>query len=107
MKLFVDDIRECPAGWILARTVTEAIRILSKGEVRAVSLDFDIRTCSNKRCKGRVETFEPVCLYIRTMRHYRPELILIHTGNVEEGRRMATLLEIPYNNEIFNEENYR
>lgn len=42
MKLYVDDLREAPPGWVLVRTITEAQRILSTQEVEAVSLDHDV-----------------------------------------------------------------
>lgn len=42
MKLYVDDLRKCPDGWVLARSVTEAIRILATQSVDEVSLDHDI-----------------------------------------------------------------
>jgi hypothetical protein len=53
MKLFVDDIRDAPEGWILARTITEAFNLLdryglpgafgySNKHIEEVSLDHDI-----------------------------------------------------------------
>ena len=44
MKLYIDDIREAPPGWILARTISEAFNILLryKMEITHVSLDHDI-----------------------------------------------------------------
>lgn len=112
MKLFVDDIRACPEGWTLARTNTEAIRLLSKAVVTEISLDFDIRTCSNKRCQENRETFEPVyhMLYLmqRTCPSSTPQRIFIHTGNVSEGQKWAKELGrfVPVHCEIFNPENY-
>lgn len=104
MKLFVDDTRECPKGWEIARNVTDAIRILSTGLVKKVSLDFDIRACSNKRCQDAKETFEPAYRYIKLMTN-KPE-IMIHTGNIEAGRAMATMLRINYTNQIYDPINY-
>ena len=52
MKLFVDDVRPAPKGWYLARTVTEAIRLLDLYEWEVVSLDHDIFT----ECKIGEET---------------------------------------------------
>jgi len=42
IRLYVDDLREPPEGWVLARTITEAIRLLAKQEISEVSLDYDI-----------------------------------------------------------------
>jgi hypothetical protein len=42
MKLYVDDLRPPPAGWVLAKTVDEAIELLSRGTVVELSLDYDL-----------------------------------------------------------------
>lgn len=36
IRLFVDDIRREPEGWVRARTVTEAIRLLATQDVEEV-----------------------------------------------------------------------
>ena len=45
IKLYVDDIRPCPDGWTLARTVAEAKLHLGLGGVDALSLDHDMGAC--------------------------------------------------------------
>ena len=82
MKLFVDDLRPAPNGWHEARSITEAIRILSTTSVDEVSLDYDII--------GSIETFEPVAWYIRSMP--RPPKVKIHTANPVGGNRMREIL---------------
>ena len=42
MKLYVDDLRAPPVGWTLAKTVDEAIELLSQGCVVELSLDYDL-----------------------------------------------------------------
>ena len=42
MKLFLDDVRPVPDGWVLAQTASEAIAILAAGGVTEVSLDHDL-----------------------------------------------------------------
>lgn len=42
MKLWLDDIREAPEGWVWARTYDEAIRYLTTLEVTHASLDHDL-----------------------------------------------------------------
>lgn len=48
MKLWLDDIRECPPGWTWAKRAAEAIECLRTGEVEEVSLDHDLGAC--ERC---------------------------------------------------------
>lgn len=105
MKLFVDDIRACPDGWQVARNVSSAIAWLARGVVDEVSLDHDIQ-CKHPGCYTdcELENFCAVAEFIALM-PVKP-VVRIHTGNVVAGRRMADILKIPYNNEIFNAESY-
>lgn len=130
IKLFVDDIRRCPDGWVPARTVTEAIRLLATQNVEEVSLDHDI-TCAALAKMGQhaphryhssEETFEPVARFIAVANECRssyhgeqcgspcdcpPELkIRIHTGNYEMGRKLAGIMGVPYTPKDFDEKDY-
>lgn len=88
MNLFVDDIREPFKGWIWAKTITEAIRILATTPIEIVSLDHDImQSISGDR---ELETFEPVARYIALMRP--SPVVWFHTGNIEAGRRMYEIV---------------
>lgn len=42
MKVFLDDIRPAPAGWVLVKTAEEALALLRGGEVTEISLDHDL-----------------------------------------------------------------
>jgi hypothetical protein len=42
VKLFIDDVRECPAGWTLARTHDAALEALASRTVSHVSFDHDL-----------------------------------------------------------------
>ena len=43
LNLFVDSEEECPPGYVLARTINEAINIIANGEVAIVDLGKGIR----------------------------------------------------------------
>ena len=102
MKLFVDDLRACPDGWQLARTNTEAIRLLAGGWVDEISLDHDICVTGPKNKNNKViistgfslETFQPVAYYISLMQK-KPE-VYFHTANYEAGERMARIIGCPH-----------
>lgn len=102
MKLFVDDLRSPPSGWEIARTVSDAIRILATGLVDEISLDHEIRT----ECCRLVsyETFEPVAYYIKLM-VVKPR-VRIHTANVAAGLKMAQIIGLDYDNRIYDEMDY-
>lgn len=42
MKIFLDDVREAPPGWIRTRTPEQTISLLRSGNVTALSLDHDL-----------------------------------------------------------------
>lgn len=44
MKLYVDDIRIAPEGWVQAWNARQAVEQLSTGEVTHLSLDHDLGT---------------------------------------------------------------
>lgn len=41
-KLFLDDVRPCPPGYILVRSYDECIVLLENGKFDLVSLDYDL-----------------------------------------------------------------
>lgn len=49
VKIYMDDLRPCPKGFLLARTTTECIRLLTehKGNVEILSLDHDMTLQDN------------------------------------------------------------
>ncbi|MFA7555062.1 MAG: cyclic-phosphate processing receiver domain-containing protein [Spongiibacteraceae bacterium] len=42
MKVYLDDERETPSGWVRVYWPAEAITLLEKGEVDEISLDHDL-----------------------------------------------------------------
>ncbi len=42
MKVFLDDIRPAPDGWVLARWPEDVIELMKSGEVEEISLDHDL-----------------------------------------------------------------
>jgi hypothetical protein len=94
MKLYIDDLRKCPEGWVLARTVTEAIRLLANQAVEEVSLDHDISHRINMDSIARPfpcqETFEPVAWYLAAAKFSGP--VTLHTANPIGARKMEAIL---------------
>lgn len=48
INLYVDDLRDCPEGFVLARTVQEALCYLKDCEVDMLSLDHDLGEDENQ-----------------------------------------------------------
>lgn len=97
MRLYIDDLRPLPdSSWTLARTNTDAIRLLATGHVEEVSIDHDIIACPKACCGLRMgtETFQPVVYYIAQMPvEFRPKKITIHTANEPASIRMMGILK--------------
>jgi hypothetical protein len=102
MRLYVDDLRKCPEGWELARTNTEAIRLLSTGYVEEISIDHDICVPNvefisegvKKRLQIGQETFQPVVYYIIAMQpEFRPKKVTMHTANTDAGQKLVQMMQ--------------
>jgi hypothetical protein len=42
MKVYLDDQREAPEGWVRTKTPAETIELLKSGQVEVLSLDHDL-----------------------------------------------------------------
>jgi len=87
MKVFLDDKRDCPEGWILAKTYKKAIKLLETGEVTEMSLDHDL---------GSNKTGYDVLIYIEQKMHkeiFTVPKLRVHTSNPPARIRMRTAIE--------------
>lgn len=97
MRLWVDDIRNPGReDWHWAKTITEAIRILSSQSVSDVSLDHDI--CHTLREREGIiqpfvcpETYESVARFIAA-RPGNIKRVHVHTSNPAGADRMASII---------------
>ncbi len=61
MKLWLDDVRPAPDGWVHAKTTSEACDVMLAGQVEEASLDHDLGVCAT--ClPGRLDEFGDVVL---------------------------------------------
>lgn len=87
MKLYIDDIRPAPEGWQQARTVTDAIRFLSKFSLvtEEVSIDHDIsyavEVAGTQRPFPSPENFSAVAHYMVAAAMPKLNKITIHSAN--------------------------
>ena len=81
INLYVDDIRKAPTGWHLARSVSEAIRILDTMLVQYLSVDHDKCHSEDGKKFACDDTFESVVRFaLRLPKENRPK-IACHSGN--------------------------
>ena len=84
MKVFLDDKRETPAGWVRVFWPDEAIALLETGEVSEISLDHDLG--DDQRGTGY-----DVILWVEKAvmtRGFRPPQMQVHSANSSARRKM-------------------
>ena len=88
MKVYLDDMRTGPEGWILVSTPEAAIELLGKGSVEEISLDYDLGL-------DDMRSGYMVALWIEEQVHYNgfvPPKISLHTANPVGRARMEWVL---------------
>jgi Cyclic-phosphate processing Receiver domain len=93
VKVWLDDRRPAPEGWVHVRTPEEAIELLRGGEVEEISLDHDL----GLDVGARERTGYDVLLWLEAEaaagRARPPAVITVHSGNVAAVRRMEQAVE--------------
>lgn len=91
LKVFLDDVREAPDGWIRARTPAEVIALLETGKVEEVSLDHDLGLVEGER----EATGYDVLLWIERQvatAGFTPPLMRVHSANTAAHDRMLAAI---------------
>lgn len=94
-KVYLDDERKAPQGWIQTKTSYETIKLLQERKVSELSLDHDLGDILKDACG----TGYDVLLYIEQQVAYCnmvPPRIIIHTANVSARVRMEQAVESIY-----------
>jgi len=92
MKVYLDDERTPPNGWILVRWPAEAIEILKTGDVEVISLDHDLGDDS-------IGTGYDVVLWIEeqvAINGMTPPVIKVHSANTSAKAKMLAGIESIY-----------
>lgn len=88
MKIFLDDTRSAPQGWILARWPEDVIKAIRTGGVSEISLDHDLGEGSDL---AHPRTGMDVLNWLERevlTNNLKPPLIRIHTANPVASQRM-------------------
>lgn len=72
MKVFLDDIRPCPRGFVWVKSVEECLVLLRQGKVDILSLDHDLG-------EGKPTGYDLVKIMVEE--NLYPKEIYIHTAN--------------------------
>jgi Cyclic-phosphate processing Receiver domain len=89
VRVWLDDVREAPEGWVHVKTPEEAIDLLRSGEVKEISLDHDLglATPEAERTGYDVLAWLEEAVATGTWRHSVP-VIRVHSANPVGWRRM-------------------
>ncbi|MCX6141868.1 MAG: hypothetical protein NTZ35_01475 [Ignavibacteriales bacterium] len=85
MKVYLDDVRETPRGWVRANSAREAIEYLKTGKVVEISLDHDL---GDEQVEG---TGYEVLEWIEREVHlhgFKPPIMSVHSANAPATERM-------------------
>lgn len=86
INLYVDDIRTCPEGFVIARTYVESIKLLEKEKINILSLDHDLGIVNGEEKNG-YDIVKYMC-----EKGISPKYIYIHTDNVVGRQNMYETL---------------
>jgi hypothetical protein len=94
VKVWLDDVREAPLGWVRARSPEEAIELLRSGDVEEISLDHDLglATPESERTGYDVLAWLEKAVATGAWEHNVPE-IRIYSANPVGWRRMEHAIE--------------
>jgi hypothetical protein len=90
LKVYLDDARETPVGWVRTYTVEETIALLREHQVVALDLDHHLGADTDENGEDVLRWLEE---QVRTSGFRPPEVILSHTGNPEARPRMDATAE--------------
>jgi hypothetical protein len=93
MRIWLDDMRAAPDGWIHVKTVSECLSYLCSGEVTSISLDHDLGIFEN----GREWTGYDVLTWIERVQvengFIPPRDIRVHSANPVAQKKMRLAID--------------
>src|SRR4051812_34828098 len=83
MKVYLDDERTPPTGWVRIRWPDEAIRLLEMGVVTELSLDHDLGNDNRGTGYTVIQWLEEA-----VARGFKPPVITVHTASESAREKM-------------------
>ncbi len=104
LRVWLDDSRPAPPGWLRVTTVRNARRLVEAGLVREISLDYDLGWCAEcisreehlkssgrRHCEHTPTGYDLVAWMAETGR-WPSAPPIVHSGNIEGGARMLGVI---------------
>jgi hypothetical protein len=93
VKVWLDDERAAPAGWVHVRTPEDAIELLRGGDVEELSLDHDLGLDVGVRERTGYDVLLWLEAEVAAGRARPPAVMTVHSGNVGAVTRMEQAVE--------------
>jgi hypothetical protein len=84
MKVYLDDLRPAPAGWVRAYWPDEVIELLQTGSVEVLSLDHDLGDDERGTGYDVIRWIEEAV----ALHGFEPPVIRVHSANPVAAKRM-------------------
>ena len=104
LRVWLDDSRPAPSGWLRVTTVKNARRLIEAGLVHEISLDYDLGWCAEclardehlkssgrRHCEHTPTGYDLVAWMAETGR-WPAAPPTVHSGNIEGGARMLGVI---------------
>jgi hypothetical protein len=88
VKVWLDDQRAAPEGWVHVQTPEEAIELLRGGEVEEISHDHDLGLDVGPRERTGYDVLLWLEAEVAAGRKRPPAVMTVHSGNVAAITRM-------------------
>lgn len=98
MKVYLDDVRETPDGWVRTYTSDETIKLLDAGGVEEVSLDHDLDRRYDKQtldwlaANPDIDTGMKVVMWLMENPDKLPKKWFVHSANTPARELMNARL---------------
>lgn len=89
MKVFLDDEREAPEGWVRVCWPEEAIELLKTGRVQEISLDHDLGDDDRGTGYDVVLWIEEAVITA----DFKPPIVKVHSANSSARKKMELGIE--------------
>ena len=90
MKVWLDDKRPAPPGWVRVRTTDAAIALLDAEVVSEISLDHDLGP--EDSCHNGYDVLVHIEMCVMDGCHRAPDLIHVHSANPPARKRMEAAI---------------
>lgn len=87
VRVWLDDVRPAPEGWVWTKTVQETRERIERGDVAEVSLDYDLDLTDPNHNGAEIAAW----LRRQAMRGFEIPVVHVHTANPHGGALMAQM----------------